>query len=161
MRRMEFLVTAIMIVAMLALARVSNAEPADWIAFQEKLDAAELEFARGRPSAFKALWSHGDDVSLIGALGGKIEKGWSNVGARLDAASAAYAEGTRSRTVLNTVVTDTLALLVQNETIEARIKGAERTAQHLRATMVFRKEAGEWKIIHRHADTLVTGLVRR
>jgi ketosteroid isomerase-like protein len=146
---------------MLGAAKESKADPADWIAFQEKLDAAELEFARGRPTVFKELWSHADDVSLIGALGGKIEKGWSNVGARLDAASAAYAEGTRSRSVLNSVVTDSLALLVQNETIEAKIKGAERSAQHLRATMVFRKEGGEWKIIHRHADTLVTGLVRR
>ena len=52
----------------------------DWNAFMEKLEIAEVEFARGRPEDFKALWSHADDVTLFGALGGPIEMGWKTRG---------------------------------------------------------------------------------
>ena len=34
-----------------------------------------------------------------------------------------------------------------------RAEQADDTTQELRATMVFRLEAGVWKIVHRHADT--------
>ena len=42
----------------------------EWAAFIAKLEAGEHEFAQGRPAAFKALWSHSDDVSICGAFGG-------------------------------------------------------------------------------------------
>ena len=48
-------------------------------AFDETLaqvEAAQVELVRGRPAAFKALWSNRDDVTLTGGLGGAIEKGW-------------------------------------------------------------------------------------
>jgi hypothetical protein len=40
----------------------------EWAAFIAKLEAAEHEFAQGRPAAFKALWSHTHDVSICGAF---------------------------------------------------------------------------------------------
>ena len=42
----------------------------EWPTFLAKLEAAEHEFAQGRPAAFKALWSHSDEVSICGAFGG-------------------------------------------------------------------------------------------
>ena len=48
-------------------------------AFDETLaqvEAAQVELVRGRPAAFKALWSNRDDMTLTGELGGAIEKGW-------------------------------------------------------------------------------------
>ncbi len=56
----------------------------EWNEFMAKLEAAEVEFANGRPEDFKALWSHSDDVTLSGGLGGAIELGWDNVAARID-----------------------------------------------------------------------------
>jgi hypothetical protein len=47
----------------------------DWAAFITRLEAAEEEFACGRPADFKALWSHADDVTLSGGLGGAIKLG--------------------------------------------------------------------------------------
>ena len=125
----------------------------EWTAFIAKLEAAEEEFARGRPGDFKALWSHGDDVTLAGAFGGDIQHGWDNVAARLDWASSRYAEGARSRHEVSGTVGADFAYLVQNEIIEARVAGrSERSKQELRVTMVFRHEAGGWRIVHRHAD---------
>ena len=53
-----------------------------WPVFINKLEAAELQFAQGRPAAFKALWSRGDDVSLYGAFG-VVVSGWKEVVRRL------------------------------------------------------------------------------
>lgn len=128
-------------------------DDAEWQAFIARLEAAEEEFARGRPGAFKALWSHADDVTLSGGLAGNVELGWPDVSARLDWASAQYADGTRSRQEIGGSVGAELAYLVQTEVIEARIGGrAERSRQALRATMVFRREPEGWRIVHRHAD---------
>src|SRR5687768_16886854 len=58
-----------------------------------KVDAAQLELQNGKPAAFKALWSRADDVTLSGGFGGTIEKGWEQVGRRLDWAGAQFSKG--------------------------------------------------------------------
>jgi hypothetical protein len=126
---------------------------AEFAAFLVEIDAAQEEFAQGRPGAFKALWSHADDVSLSGGHGGVIELGWDNVAARLDWASSTYVEGDRSNETVSGLVGEDLAYLVRKEIIEAKIGGeAGRSRQELRVTMVFRREAEGWRILHRHAD---------
>src|SRR5215510_7498866 len=94
----------------------------EWIAFIAKLDAAEHEFAQGRPAAFKALWSQGDEVSLCGGFGG-IESGWDKVGARLDWASSQISEGTRSTEEIRSTVGADFAYIVQTEQIRFRVPG--------------------------------------
>jgi hypothetical protein len=54
----------------------------EWIAFIARVEAAEDEFAQGRPAAFKALWSHDKNVTLCSGFGG-VACGWDNVAARL------------------------------------------------------------------------------
>jgi ketosteroid isomerase-like protein len=118
-------------------------------------EAAEAELAQGRPAAFKALWSHAPDVSIYGAFGG-ITSGWDAVAPRLDWAGRQFSEGTRSREEISCTVTDQLAYLAQTERIRYRIPGhAEETLLELRATLVFRREADGWRIVHRHADPLM------
>ena len=126
----------------------------DWAAFMTRLEAAEEGFARGHPADFKALWSHTDDVTLSGGLGGAIELGWAKVAERLDWASSNYADGGRSRQEFGGLVEADFAYLVQKEIIEARIGGrSERVKQELRVTMVFRRNRDGWRIVHRHADS--------
>ncbi len=134
---------------------MSNDRLADseWIAFMARLETAEHEFAQGRPAAFKALWSHGDEVSLCGGFGG-VESGWDKVGARLDWASSKYSDGTRSSEEIRSTVGDDFAYIVQKEVVRFRIAGRiELSTQELRVTMVFRREADGWRIVHRHADS--------
>ena len=117
-----------------------------WVAFMAKLEAAEEEFALGRPAAFKALWSHADDVTLCGAFG-RVECGWENVAARLDWASSKYSDGTRSREEISGTVGTDFAYIVQTELIRSRLAGrTEQSTLELRVTMVFRREADAWRM---------------
>jgi len=132
------------------LGRPADSEWADFIA---KLEAAEHEFAQGRPAAFKALWSHSNDVSICGAFGG-VESGWDKVASRLDWASSQFSEGTRSREEIKSTVGAEFAYLVQIEHIRFRVPGrTEPSTLDLRVTMVFRRETDGWRIAHRHADS--------
>ena len=82
-----------------------------------------------------------------------MERGWENVAARLDWASSKYSDGTRSRNEVSGTVGADFAYIVQTELIRSRLAGrAEQSSQELRVTMVFRREAGDWRIVHRHAD---------
>jgi ketosteroid isomerase-like protein len=132
-----------------ALGEVADSE---WATFLTKLEAAEHEFAQGHPAAFKALWSHSDDVSICGAFGG-VESGWDKVASRLDWASSQFSDGTRSREEIKSAVGADFAYIVQTEHIRFRVPGrTEHSILELRVTMVFRRETEGWRIVHRHAD---------
>ena len=122
-----------------------------------RVKAAQLELVRGRPDAFKALWSNRDDVTLTGGLGGAIEKGWGSVSRRLDWVSSQYADGGREHEEVVRFVGQDVAYIVQKEIIRFRVPGqAVRVTQELRAVMVFRLESGAWRISHRQADSQTT-----
>jgi ketosteroid isomerase-like protein len=125
----------------------------EWATFIAKLEAAEYQFVQGHPAAFKALWSHSDDVSICGAFGG-VESGWDKVASRLDWASSQFSDGTRSREEIKSAVGADLAYIVQTEHIRFRVPGRpEHSTLDLRVTMVFRREADGWRIVHRQADS--------
>ena len=133
----------------------TTADGADFGAMLSRVEAAQVELVRGRAEAFKALWSHGDDVTLIGGLGGPIEKGWPQVSKRLDWVSTQYSEGSRTHQEVSRVVGGGFAHVVQRETLTYRAPADGRQiTQELRTTMVFRLESGQWRIVHRHADSL-------
>jgi hypothetical protein len=122
-------------------------------AFLTEVEAAQVELVRGRPDAFKTLWSHADDVTLIGGLGGAIAKGWESVSTRLDWVATQYTDGRRTHEETSRLLGPEFAVVVQSETIQFRVPGEQgETVQLLRATMVMRLEAGAWRIVHRHAD---------
>ena len=125
---------------------------ADWDRFAATCQQALGELVQGRTEPFKALWSHTDDVVIMGAFGGH-ERGWDQVSARLDWA----AQGIRStgRTAQNvvTVVADDLAYTVDLEHM-TRDPGSGPRRRTLRCTQVYRRVDGQWKVVLRHADEL-------
>ncbi|MBV9008584.1 MAG: nuclear transport factor 2 family protein [Verrucomicrobia bacterium] len=123
--------------------------------FLSKLDSAQLQFHNGQPAAVKALWSHADDVTVAGGAGGKIEKGWSNVSARLDWASSHFSHATQSNERVAVHVAGNFAYVVQLEHIRFRApRKDEESRRDYRVTMVFRRESDGWRIVHRQADTM-------
>ena len=50
-----------------------------------------------------------------------------------------------------------LGYVVQIERTQARLAGNDTiTSISLRATIIFRREEGTWRIVHRHADPITT-----
>jgi ketosteroid isomerase-like protein len=122
------------------------------------VEAAQVQLVNGQPGPFKALWSHGDDVTLSGGLGGAIAKGWAQVSERLDWVATQYAEGVRTHQEVARYVGQDLAYVVLRETISFKSPADRRAmVQELRVTQVFRREDGRWRIVHRHADAQVVG----
>jgi ketosteroid isomerase-like protein len=121
------------------------------------MDAAQLELQNGRPEAYKALWSHADDVTLSGGFGGTIEKGWDQVSRRLDWAGAQFSKGTNTIDRIVAHASGDLAYLVQIEHLRFYASGqTNESARDYRVTMLFRREADGWRIIHRQADSQMT-----
>jgi len=110
------------------------------------------ELVEGRPEPFKALWSHADDVVIMGAFGG-YERGWGQVSARLDWAAKGIASTGRSAENMVTVVGDGLAYTVDLEHM-TRHGGDGPQPRTLRCTQAYRRESGQWKVVLRHADEL-------
>ncbi len=50
----------------------------DWDTFIARCQNALGDLVEGRPEPFKTLWSHADDVVIMGAFGG-YERGWEQV----------------------------------------------------------------------------------
>jgi hypothetical protein len=155
--RTNLLVAGMLVLAMGARAAadpVAESEAArEFGAFLARVDEAQVEFVQGRPAAFKALWSQGPDVSLFGGFGSG-ERGWAQVGPRLEWASAQFSKGRRTREVLASHVSGDLGFVVQLERIHFTVPGQEEeTLLELRASMIARRESGAWRLVHRHADS--------
>jgi ketosteroid isomerase-like protein len=120
------------------------------------VEAAQVHLVNGQPGPFKALWSHGEDVTLTGGLGGAIARGWTQVSERLDWVATQYVGGVRTHQEVARYVGQDLAYVVLRETIRFKnLADGRAIVQELRVTQVFRREDGRWLIVHRHADSQV------
>jgi len=157
---MKFWLLAL-VIALMTVANSSSisAQPGgeDFSTFLTRADAAQVKLQNGSSKESKALWSNGDYVTISGGFGGTIEKGWDKVSKRLDWAATQFSKGTNKIDRLVAYADGDVAYLVQLEHIVFTVPatGAEAT-RDFRVTMVFRRENGKWKIVHRHADGNVT-----
>jgi ketosteroid isomerase-like protein len=128
-------------------------------AFLPEWEKAQSRFINGDPTLWKQHASHRHDVTILGGFGGYGEKGWNAVGARYDWASSQYKGGGATMKVeyLNIGVSGDLGFTVAIERQEGARVGDQQnpTRRALRATQIFRKEGGAWKLLHRHADPLI------
>ena len=143
-----------LLIAALGLGVAAQEPPQDLLAFLTRMDAAQIELQNGRADDYKALWSRSRDVTLSGGLGGAIEKGWDAVGRRLDWVGTQFSNGTNRIERVVVHASGDLAYLVQAEHLKYRVPGQDKdTTRDYRVTMVFRRETGGWRIVHRQADS--------
>ena len=121
----------------------------------ERTQRAVAALLQGDPEPEKELWSRRDDITLANPFGG-FRRGWPDVEAGLDLAADGFAKG-------GTCVFEEISreaghdhgFVFELERFESILTGGRGVASGaLRVTMVFRMEDGEWKLVHRQADTL-------
>jgi ketosteroid isomerase-like protein len=127
-------------------------------AFLPQFEAGTSGFINGDSTLWKQNASRRDDATIMGAWGA-YEKGWSEVGPRYDWAAARFCDSgaTVKADYVASGVSGNLAYTVAIEQSEVRLVDRdEPAAMILRVTHIFRKEGGAWKLVHRHADPLMS-----
>jgi ketosteroid isomerase-like protein len=107
---------------------------------------------RGDVEPRLAMWSHHDPVTLFGAWGPN-KSGWDEVSRTFRWVASRFSEGgDYSFELIAAGVSGDLAYTVGYERMTVSVDGGSPLANMLRVTHVYRREDGEWKIVHRHGD---------
>jgi ketosteroid isomerase-like protein len=118
--------------------------------------AADTALHNGNAALRKALWSTADPVTLFGAA--MMTTGWPEIEATFDWLGTQFSDCTSfDIEVIAAGVSGDLAYLVAFEHTTASIGGKPPAPYTLRVTTIFRREAGAWQVVHRHADHLPVG----
>lgn len=119
-----------------------------WV--ESVLRDAEIAMHNGDAGPRRAIWSQNDPVTVLGA--------WKNASGQqeLDELFAHLAETFSDCTsyefeLLQAEVRGDTAYTVGFEHTSASVNGVPRTYT-LRATQIYRREDGEWKVAHRHGS---------
>jgi ketosteroid isomerase-like protein len=125
---------------------------------REMLDrtvAALGRLVNGEAEPYLALWSHADDVTVMGGFGA-YATGLDRVRQNTLFAAARFRGGELSAIEeLAAGASGDLAYAVWIERGEVLVEGRDQPAPlAVRVTHVLRREQGAWKIIHRHGDPI-------
>jgi ketosteroid isomerase-like protein len=116
------------------------------------ISEAETALHDGDPARRIAMWSRTEPLTLFGA--GMSGRGWVEIAPIFDLLGEQFSHCTsyENEIVAAEAIGD-LAYTVALEHTSTSING-EPTEYVLRATTVFRREDGVWKVVHRHGDAL-------
>ena len=115
---------------------------------------AEEAIHNGDPTLRLRMWSKRDPVTLLGAFG-VARSGWQEVSETFRWVASRFSNCRAYRfELLAAGVSGDLAYTVGYEHSERSLDGGPVEPRTLRVTHVYRREDGEWKIVHRHGDGL-------
>ena len=114
---------------------------------------ADLALHNGDAIPRKMLWSHRDPVTVLGAA--KTVNGWPEVEGLFDWLASNFSNCISYRLGVTAAgASGDLGYVVGSERTTASVGGEAPTAYSLRVTLIFRREDGDWKEVHRHADPM-------
>ncbi|GGU80147.1 hypothetical protein GCM10010275_13580 [Streptomyces litmocidini] len=113
---------------------------------------AEVALHNGDAAPRRALWSRTEPVSVLGAW--RSAAGHEELDALFAGLAKTFSDCTSYTFELQAYdVNGDMAYTVGLEHTSASVDGQPRTYT-LRATQVYRREDGAWRVAHRHADTV-------
>jgi ketosteroid isomerase-like protein len=113
---------------------------------------AELALHNGDPAPRRALWSRREPVSVLGAW--RNAHGQDELDRLFTTLGQSFSDCTSYVFELQAYdVSADMAYTAGLEHTSASVDGEPRTYT-LRATQVYRREDGEWRVAHRHGDTV-------
>ena len=113
---------------------------------------AELALHNSDAAPRRALWSRNEPVSVLGAW--RNAHGQDELDKLFNALGRSFSNCTSYAFELQAYeVVGDMAYTAGLEHTSALVDGEPRSYT-LRATQVYRREAGEWRVAHRHADSI-------
>ena len=113
---------------------------------------AELALHNGDAAPRRALWSRNEPVSVLGAW--RNARGQHELDELFSSLEGSFSDCTSYEFELQSYnVVGDMAYTAGLEHISASVDGRPRTYT-LRVTQAYRREGGEWKVVHRHGDTV-------
>jgi ketosteroid isomerase-like protein len=123
-----------------------------WV--RTELHDAELALHNGDAGPRQALWSQHEPVSVLGAW--RNAQGREEVDRLFGDLARTFSDcSSYAFELLSFDVVGDMAYTEGYEHTSARIDGQPRTYT-LRATQVYRREDGHWRVAHRHGDTVTS-----
>jgi ketosteroid isomerase-like protein len=120
-----------------------------------RLREADDALHNGDAAPRAALWSHRDPVTLFGAA--LNATGWTEIGPVFERLASSFSNLKSSEIELVAAgASGDLAYTAAIEHTIVSINAAPPAPYTLRVTTVYRREDGEWKVVHRHGDPLGT-----
>lgn len=107
----------------------------------------------GDVEPMKAVWSHADDVTYLGPAG-SIRVGWQDVLADWEAQAALQLGGKIEPSNFHYILGPQISIVVNQEQGNNIGPDGEPISVAMRATHIFRKEKGQWKMIADHVDPI-------
>ena len=116
-----------------------------------RITEAEIALHNGDSGPRIAMWSRAEPLTLFGAA--MSGRGWSEIEPIFDALGERFSD---CRSYQNEIIaadaSGDLAYTVALEHTTASIDGGEPRPYVLRVTTIFRREDGDWRVVHRHGD---------
>ena len=128
-------------------------------AFREALRV----YVKGDGEPALSFFSTHEDVTLANPLGpplrgpAEVRRGAiEGVAFFKEGGPLRFAEVSSRFDEVSRYATSELGYIVQLERHEGRLVSGAETVVALRVTLIFRREEGRWRIVHRHADPIIT-----
>jgi ketosteroid isomerase-like protein len=124
---------------------------------QRWADAAAA-FIRGDMRGYVALITHAEDYTLLAPFGGPARRGFDPSEEAFEENESFFTGGEASVELVQSYASGDLVVLVLIERQHGKVGGLPDQDWSLRLTLVFRRAAGDWQLVHRHADALTHGI---
>ena len=111
------------------------------------------EMFKGELDPMVAVWSHAPDVTYMGPTG-NFDHGWDAVLKDWQGQAAMKLGGIVTPEEISPIVGREVAVVSDYEKGENTNAQGQVVQLRLRATNIFRKEHGQWKMVGHHTDTL-------
>jgi ketosteroid isomerase-like protein len=118
----------------------------------ERQHEAEEALVRGDVGPRLQMWSHNDPVSLFAAVG-PSKTGWEELEPTFRSVAARLSGGHDvTYEIMSFDVSGDMAWTAGFVRFAVSMDGQPMTRYKLRITHVYRREAGEWKVVHEHSN---------
>jgi len=125
--------------------------------FQLHAEANEA-LINGRIDRYLELITHSGDYTLMNPFGGAPSRGFVDTPERRDAMARFFKRGASTIEPIASYASGDLVVLVMIERQRVAVGDLGEQDWSLRVTQVYRRDGEGWEVIHRHADSLVTGI---